>query len=63
MKHIVTYFRESLNELSLVTWPKQDELVRMTILTVLFVLISAAILGVADFGLLKAYQWLLSLKS
>ena len=63
MKQLYIYFRESLNELTLVTWPKQDVLVNMTILTVIFVLISAVILGVVDFGLLKGYQWFLTLRS
>lgn len=63
MTKISAYFRESVNELALVTWPKQEELVRMTILTVVFVLISAIILGAVDYGFSSGYQWFISLRA
>lgn len=63
MKNITSYFRESVNELALVTWPKQEELVRMTILTVVFVMITALILGVVDYGFSNGYQWIISLRA
>jgi len=60
MKALTNYLRECANELKLVTWPKQEELLRLTIITVIFVLITAVILAIVDFGFLKAYQWLLA---
>ena len=61
MNALLRYFRDSTNELNLVTWPKQEQLLRLTTITVVFVLISAMILGIVDFSLAKAYQWVLSL--
>lgn len=61
MKSLVRYLKDSIHELTLVTWPKQDQLLRMTTITVVFVMISALLLGVVDFGLTKAYQWYLTL--
>lgn len=61
MKSLVRYLKDSIHELTLVTWPKQDQLLKMTTITVVFVAISALLLGVVDFGLTKAYQWYLTL--
>ena len=61
MKNFLDYFKGSVNELKLVTWPKQDELLRLTIINVIFVLIFAVIMGGIDFGFARAYQWLLTL--
>jgi|CXWL01.1.fsa_nt_gi preprotein translocase SecE subunit len=63
MNALLSYFQQSVNELALVTWPKQEELVRMTILTVVFVLISALFLGVVDYGFSNGYQWFLGLRA
>ena len=61
MNALTSYFKDSLNELKLVTWPKQEELLRLTITTVVFVLIASVILGAADYLLSQGYQWLLTL--
>lgn len=63
MKKVIDYIKDSAHELKLVTWPKQDDLLRHTIITVVAVLISALILGLLDFGLNQAYQWFLTLAS
>lgn len=63
MNALTSYFRESLNELKLVTWPKQEDLLRLTIITVVFVLITSVLLGLLDYSLNQAYQWLLSLNA
>jgi len=61
MKRFFTYLKDSTHELKLVTWPKQDELLRLTIITIIFVIISAIILGTIDFGFAQGYKWILSL--
>ena len=61
MNALIDYFKESLNEIKLVTWPKEEELLRLTIISVIFVIIAAIFLGLIDFSFSKAYQWLLSL--
>ncbi|MDP2691694.1 MAG: preprotein translocase subunit SecE [Candidatus Gracilibacteria bacterium] len=61
MKTAITFLKESVNELKLVTWLKQEELLRKTILVVIFVLISSILLGVLDFGLTLGYQKVLNL--
>jgi len=63
MNAFTSYFKESLNELKLVTWPKQEDLLRLTIITVVFVLISSVLLGLLDYSLSQAYQWLLSINA
>ena len=61
MKSLMRYLKDSTHELTLVTWPKQDQLLKMTTITVVFVMISAFLLGLVDFSLTKAYQWFLTL--
>ena len=61
MQKLLNYFKDSVNELKLVTWPKQEDTMRLTITTIIFVLTIALILGVVDFSLTKAYQWFLTL--
>ena len=63
MKRLFNYLHESYNEIKLVTWPKQEDLIRLTIITVVFVLITAVILGLIDFGFTRGFQYLLSLRS
>ena len=61
MSTFFAYFRESFYQLQQVTWPKQEELLRMTATTVIFVLVTALLLAALDYGFLQAYQALLSL--
>ena len=61
MNTFFNYLKEANNELKLVTWPKQEELLKHTITTIIFVLITAVILGLVDFGLSTGYKWLLSI--
>ena len=41
------------NELTKVVWPSKKDTIRYTAAVILFSLVAAAILGVADYGLLK----------
>ena len=61
MKKLLIYFRDSVEELSHVTWPKQEQLLRLTTITVIFVIIAAIILAILDFSFTSSYQWFLSL--
>jgi preprotein translocase SecE subunit len=61
MKKFYHYLKDSTHELKLVTWPTQERLVQLTVITVVFVLSAALFLGIVDFSFTKAYQWLLSL--
>jgi len=63
MKKFFHYLKDSTHELKLVTWPTQERLLQLTVITVVFVLISSLFLGAVDFGLNKAYTWLLSLSA
>ncbi|MDP3975716.1 MAG: preprotein translocase subunit SecE [bacterium] len=63
MSTFFNFLRDSYHELLLVTWPKQDELLRHTIITVVFVLISSLILGLVDYSFTNAYRWFLTLNS
>ena len=47
----IKYFRESLEELRKVTWPTKNRAIRLTILTLIFMLASAALIGFFDFVL------------
>jgi preprotein translocase subunit SecE len=60
MSSISNYLSEVRAELGKVVWPSRKDTVRYTIMVVIFSLVVAAILGAADFGLLKGIQSLLS---
>jgi preprotein translocase subunit SecE len=63
MNKLFSYFKQSAYELKLVTWPTQERLLQLTVITVIFVLISALFLGLMDYGFSTAYTWLLSLNA
>ena len=63
MSAFLQYFKDSYSELKLVVWPKQDELIRHTILTLGSVFFGAIVLGLLDYGLSSAYIFLLSFGS
>ncbi len=55
MKNIGTFLREVRSEMARVEWPKPEEFIGATIVTLLLVLFFAIYLGVID----KANQWLI----
>jgi len=63
MKTFFRYLKDSTHELALVTWPSQERLLQLTVITVVFVLIASAFLGLVDFGFNRGYTWLLSLNA
>ncbi|HLZ25617.1 MAG TPA: preprotein translocase subunit SecE [Ktedonobacterales bacterium] len=52
---------ESIEELLKVTWPTWGEAWTMTIVVIVMSAVVAAILGVADIGLIRALAWIVSL--
>lgn len=61
MEKIKNYLRESLQELSRVTWPTKNQAVNLTLIVLGFMLVSAALFGFADFAFNSGYQFLLKL--
>jgi preprotein translocase subunit SecE len=58
MRKIFTFIREAKVELTKVTWPTKDQLIRSTILVVVLTGVLAVFLGSLDYGfgyILKAF--------
>ena len=53
---IVQYFRDVRAEMGKVIWPSRRDALRYTITVIIFSIVMAAILGAADFGLLKGFE-------
>lgn len=50
MNTLVTYFRESLEELRQVRWPTQQQAVRLTVIVIGFIIVSSLFFGIVDLG-------------
>lgn len=59
MSRIIKYFRDVRSEVSKVIWPSRQDTIRYTLTVIVFSLVLAAILGAADFGLLKGFEALI----
>lgn len=59
MSKIIQYFRDVQSEVLKVIWPSRQDTIRYTITVIVFSLVLAAILGAADFGLLKGFEALI----
>lgn len=59
MRKIIQFFRDVRAEMTKVIWPNRYDTVRYTVSIIVFSLVIAAILGAADFGLLKGFQELI----
>ncbi len=55
MKNIGTFLKEVRSEMARVEWPKPEEFIGATIVTLLLVLFFAIYLGLVD----KAVQWII----
>lgn len=60
MGRLVSYFQEVKVELTKVTWPKKDEVARLTLLVFAFSGIVAIYLGGLDFGFTKILESVVS---
>jgi len=58
MRKIILFFQESFAELKKVTWPSREEAQASTRVVLVSVIIIAAILGLVDFILFKAVDWI-----
>jgi preprotein translocase SecE subunit len=56
------YIRESIQELNNVTWPTRKQAIRITTIVFIFMIASAALLGVIDQILAMGYKALLFIK-
>lgn len=61
MNKILSFIKESIEELRLVRWPTRKQAVRFSGVVIVFVAICAVIFGVIDFGLSELIRLLLSL--
>lgn len=61
MNTVKKYFRDSLKEFNNVTWPTQNQAIRISVIVLVFIVVSAAVLGLVDQLLSKGYQLLLNL--
>jgi len=50
MNTVVTYFRESLQELRQVRWPTQQQAIRLTVIVIGFIIVASLFFGVVDLG-------------
>lgn len=62
MNQIVQYLTQSRDELKKVTWPKRDELVRLTLVVLGLSALTAAYLGVLDSLLARLVTLAISLR-
>lgn len=58
---VSSYIRESFEELSKVTWPTKNQAVKLTIIVLVFCVITALVLGVLDLGLNRLFDYLLKI--
>lgn len=54
MNSIITYFRESLEELRKVRWPTRRQAVRLSVITAIFVVTTSIFFGLVDVALSQA---------
>jgi preprotein translocase SecE subunit len=60
MNSIVSYFRESLEELRHVRWPTQQQALRLTTIVIGFIFVSSVFFGVIDGALSEIIRLTLS---
>ena len=63
IKSVTNYFKEAVQELELVRWPTRQQAVRLSIVVLVFTLISSAVFGFVDFGLAAMLRFALSFVS
>lgn len=63
MNAIKNYIRGSFEELTKVTWPTKNQAVKLTIIVLIFCLITAGLLGVLDFLFNEGYAYLLKISA
>jgi preprotein translocase SecE subunit len=61
MQAVINYFRESVQEFNSITWPTRKQAVRISIIVLAFMAVSAVVLGTLDQVLTMGYEALLKL--
>lgn len=56
MSKIIGFFKGVKSELFKVVWPTRKETIRYTATVIVFSVVIAALLGAADYGLLKLFE-------
>ena len=56
MSKIIQFFRDVRAEMGKVIWPSRQDTIKYTATVIGFSIVMAAILGAADFGLLKGFE-------
>lgn len=59
---VSNYLRASFEELTRVTWPTKQQAVKISIIVLIFCLVSAVLLGVIDYLFNEGYSYLVNLK-
>lgn len=57
MNAFMNYFRHSLEELRQVRWPTRQQAIRLTVITIGFIAVSAAFLGLVDSFITQIVRW------
>lgn len=60
MSKIIQFFKDVRTEVTKVIWPTRYDTIRYTVTVIIFSIVLAAILGAADFGLLKGFEALIN---
>ena len=60
MKQVTTFFSEVRSELSKVTWPKREEVIKLTIIVLLVSVVVGAYVGGLDYLFTKALEIIVS---
>lgn len=62
MNTIRDYIQSALQELNHVTWPTKPQIIKISIIVVIFITVSAVVLGVVDFAFAEFFKTLLNLR-
>jgi len=60
MKKVIKFFKEVAGELKKVTWPKKEEVVKLTLIVLLISGIIALYVGVLDIGFTKLLELIIT---
>jgi preprotein translocase subunit SecE len=61
MKKILSYFKDSFEELKKVVWPTRKQTIEITIVVIVITVIIGVYLGAADYVLNEAFNFLLEM--
>ncbi len=63
MNSVKKYFKGAIKEFNSVTWPTQKQAIRISTIVLIFMIISAIVLGIVDQLLSTGYKAILSISS